>query len=232
MKLKIEKNVKTFTTFLNLMSKVGLEMRMVLDANGLTSSIWGGTSTVLELKFPVDFFDEYSIEGEKEQHLILITDLVRPLKKMFSGIELESVDGRIKLTSNKDKLFIPTLEYDDGEKEIPDLQLDYTIEPTFTEFSDTIEKLKILNGEVVKFYIDDGFKMKTVNGMREMESRVCQAEPSEEAVYFSLNMFEPFLNKSDNKIKLGLQKDKPLRLDYEENGASLMVIIAPRAEGF
>ncbi|KKK48301.1 hypothetical protein LCGC14_3146470, partial [marine sediment metagenome] len=82
MKVVIGNNLEIFKLILNIMSKVGLETNMVFTDSGLTMIASHAGDAALKTTLKKEFFQEYSITGEKEEIGIQLNELKNMLKVM------------------------------------------------------------------------------------------------------------------------------------------------------
>ena len=80
MKIKVKTNLIKFKNIFNILNNVGLESKMVFDTTGLTMYASHSNTTGAKVVFKKEFFDEYEINGEKEEFGIIINDIRKSIK--------------------------------------------------------------------------------------------------------------------------------------------------------
>lgn len=233
MKIKLKDNTKIFQDLLGIMNKVTNEVKLTFNSEGLVLFGMSGGTTAVKQQFGTDFFEEYVVGEEQEEYGVMLNDLVKPLKKMKDEFTLENVENRLVLTGGKDKYTLPIIEdVSSGPGELPTIEYTYNATTTFAVLAEALDKLSIVGADMMWFFTEDGkLKVRSKSNTREFVTEICDSE--EELVgepLFSIKLITELLTKSTDNIKLNLLNENPLTLVYENNGAVMTALVAPRID--
>lgn len=229
MKIKIEKNRKTFELFLDFLHKLGTEIKMVFSPEQLSMTTSHSGQIVLNTTFKKDFFEEYDIAGEKEEINLYLNDIKQAVKKSEGAITVEEKEGALEITDGKNLFKMPTLVELDNPQELPPIEYDYSIDFTFSDMLKALEKVKLSGSEVVEIFTDDGMlKFKSREGIREIVAAVKEAPQLSGKIYMGISLLENVADKSTDKYTMFLKEDFPLKIEYNKDGAVMIFMVAPR----
>ena len=229
MKIKTNK-IPEFKEAIENLKKVAFETNMEFKPEGLTlfGSLAG--NTIMNIEIEKDFFTEYIVADGGEKIGINLIDLVTIFKNINSEFTMEEINNVLIITNGKDKYKLPTLNELDIQSRIPDIKIEYSFELTPVELFTALTKLKFAGmGAVSLTYKDTGIIMKTVDGIKEMETYLTDAPEFKGESLFSMEYLNHMASKSsNNKMTLYVEQDKPCIFKYLNDKISTTYIIAPR----
>ena len=233
MKITINENYKTFKFLIGILSSVGTETKMKFAPEGVKMVASLGGTTVIETSFKADFFDTYEVNGE-EEFGVMFKDLNTPIQKFTPPLTITDVDNRFIISSTKGEYKMPVLE---------DVSMAYADLPQFThtfsvdnlklnDFTEAVNLVSATGSRVVTFYTENNKLMaKSVNGTREMTTELVDVENEmADKLFLTVDLLKPILLKTQDEVRVCLEKDKPLVVHYDSNGASMRFVVAPRVD--
>jgi len=229
-----ETNTKIFGKLIGELSTIGNSLEFRSEGDNLRIDLWDGANVMATLtRINKDFFTTYEM-GDKEKFAVEGNNFKQIMKRMNGQLTI-MVDGNMKLQSGNKKFELPVEDiYQD--RNIPELVNEVVIKIDTSILSEAVENTTIFTkeGSVRMESMKDKLVLESSDLMHKAKQeidteRVCKTEEPFVSKY-SANYLTQLPNKIFNKVQIGLGKDKPLVLDYSDNGIMLKVLLAPRVE--
>lgn len=229
-----EANTKIFGKLISELSAIGNSLEFRQDGDSLRIDLWDEANVMATLtRIDKDFFTMY--EMGKEEKFAVEGNKFKQIMKRMNGQLTIMVDGNMKLQSGNKRFELP-IEDVYQNRDIPELENETITKIDTSILSEAVENTTIFTKE-------GSVRMESIKGKLILESsdlmhrakqeidieRVCKTEEPFVSKY-SANYLLQLPNKIFNKVQIGLGKDKPLVLDYSDNGIMLKVLLAPRVE--
>ncbi len=193
---------------------------------------------------PKNIFSEYQSESEV---IGLDIDYFKKVLKRGKGEEkltLETEENRLVATfegGKRKKTFkIPLLDLTEGVSKEPSIEYSNSIKLTADALNEAINDAKLISSHIRLVLTSDGLGMEVKSENGELKAHI---EKDDEAVAgidvdngakasFPLQYLEDILKaaKSSDIVTLYLETDRPLKLEYNIEGAVAKYYLAPRIE--
>lgn len=229
-----EANTTIFGKLISELSVIGNLLEFRKDGDGLRIDLWDGANVMATLtRINKDFFTTYEM-GDNEKFAVEGNKLKQIMKRMTGQLTIV-VNGNMKFQSGNKRFELPVEDvYQD--RNIPELENESIIKIDTSLLSEAVENATIFakEGSVRMESIKDKLVLESSSMMnmarQEIDiERVCKTDEPFVSKYSS-NYLKQLPNKIFNKVVIGLGKDKPLVLEYSDNGIDLKVLLAPRVE--
>jgi len=234
------KDAKILGDAVSILSELVTEVKAKVTKNGLSIiAIDPANVALIQLKIPANAF--LKLEADEETLCINLEDLKQVLRRLSDGTLIIEKDENLLRVSSEDKkrsfaLALITLEQE--EKRIPDLEFSNKIELNAAVFSDAINDALIVadacnfesNSKDNVFMID---AKGTINHSRtEFSADESKMQLVDGKSKYSLQYLQKFIkaDKFSEKVNIQFSKDYPLRLDFKNDNAEMIFILAPRVE--
>lgn len=235
MKLEMnETNTKIFGKLIGELSSIGNSLEFRSEGDNLRIDLWDDANVMATLtKINKDFFTNYEM-GEEEKFAIE-SNKFKQIMKRINGQLTIIVDDNMKLQSGNKKFELPVEDiYQD--RNIPELENETIIKIDTSILSEAVENTTIFtkDGSVRMDSIKDKLILESSDIMHKARQeidieRACKTDEPFASKY-SATYLTQLPNKIFNKVQINLGKDKPLILNYSDNGIALKVLLAPRVE--
>lgn len=237
----VVKNVKKFKECITITSRLINETRIKTNNEGLSLlAIDPANVAMIELVMSRDCFEE--ISGE-EEFCVNTNNLKQVLRRVKNSdvLSMETVKNKLTITINRGgnskKFELPLIEVSDEHLKKPSLTFKANMTTYSDVFKEAVEDVNLM-GESVKFVYETG-KLTISSGEQLSKAKVEIKNENEEennegiivsrySAEYLKNMVEG--SKISDKVRLGFNKDYPLRLVYEDEGTRLSFVLAPRVE--
>ena len=232
MRVRIKTNKNKFKTMLDILFNVTNEAQLRFWEHGLELNVLSGGNIAVNQLLKKELFDEYEIDGVKEEFGIILKDLVNPLKKMGDDILFYHDNGRLVLESGSDTYKMPII-VDVETRYLPTLEYNIGIEMPYNKLTEVVNKIKLIgdDNDPIEFFSKDGVLMaKCVTGdrTREVTTEVAPMEGELKDSLFTIRLIEDVLSNTSDTIILKLRDNTPLSILYNTENTEMLALVAPR----
>lgn len=228
MKIKLNKNLKTFVTIMDMASKVNHEAKISFGKDNMSTILSSGGNSAMEIIIPKEFFDEYDAEDIVG---INLNDFVKPLKKMIAPVVIEELDNRLLIKNFTDKLKLPIIEDVKTYDKMPNINCVNKFIIPFSNFVTAISKIGDISKDTIKLYNVDGkVFLSGINGQKEVEIEIGTCIGDKHSVTLGTIYVAPLLVSSEDKLEICFETGKPVVFKYEKSDAKFTYVIAPRID--
>ncbi len=238
---------KYFKESINIVSDLVAEAKFTATTNGL-KLVAMDPANVAMVVFELfsSSFTEFDVK-EKEEICINLGNLKQILRRTKGDdiLTLETTeDGKLKIQmkSNTTRSFsIPTLEIEEKEQKVPELQFPYVVETNSSMLTEAIEDVSVvaesvtLLGEKAQLSVKaEGDLSKAFIEIKPDDNTAIKSESDDKCkAKYSLEYLKKMINgsKLHEKVSLSFNSDYPLKLEYKVTDRLLMsFILAPRVD--
>ncbi|MUN29962.1 hypothetical protein [Sulfuracidifex metallicus] len=245
MKAKLA-NALSFSDVISAVENFMPEVNIVAIPDGI--KIYGvDTAKVafISIFLPASYFQEYSIEGEKELIGVKVGDLSDVLKRADKEDELEINNKEnklmIKFNGNLERKFVlPLLSLEEGREPTLNFQFSYRAKMTTNNFAEALGVLSEIGGVLILQSKDTNLILQVEGDMSNAKvefsvsgGSLIEADGVDARSSYSMEyvLGTTTLRKSADIIEISFGTEIPVKLHYEmPNGAYGDFYVAPRAE--
>ena len=238
---------KLFINGISIVSELVQEVKIVVTPAGLEIVAMDPANVAMVVfRMQPRCFTEYAVQ-EKEEVAVNLASVKQILKRSRGDdvLTLETTEEaklQIKMTGKNMRSFsLPTLEIDEKEQKVPDLDFPVKVNTTATMITQAIEDVSVV-AESVTFLVDNNKLCVKAEG--DLSKAFIEIKPDEETLIdvkgdakpkakYSLEYLKKMIagGKIAEKIELSFNSDYPMKLEYAiPDSISLSFILAPRVE--
>lgn len=233
MKIRVKKNLKLFKNVFALLDKNGRETNMMFSQTGITMLATASNVTAMKVVMGKDFFDEYTIVGEKEEFPIVIHEINKVLKTLaFNEVTIESNGNTLNIVADETKYVAPLLDEAETLTTMPTVTFEHSLKTNQNALLAGVDRMGLVNKETIKVFIENKtLKMKTAAQIRKIETEICEAPDINVSTYISKKLLGDSLITTNDEITLYIGNNLPLKFELEKQDLKIETVIAPRVEG-
>jgi proliferating cell nuclear antigen len=238
---------KFFKESISIISELVSEAKFKVNPDGLELVAMDPANVAMVIfKLLSSSFTEYDVK-KPEEIAINLNNLKQILRraKADDTLTLETTEDnklKIQLKSNTTRSFsIPTLEIEDKEQRVPELNFPFNVETTSETIAEAIEDVSVVaesvtflgekeklcvkaEGDLSKAFIE--IKADDITSIKSESEDKCKAK-------YSLEYLKKMISggKLNEKVSLSFNTDYPLKLEYKVTDRLLLsFILAPRVD--
>ena len=232
MKIHIKKNLKLFKDAFTLMDKTGREINMIFTPEGVSMICTAANITATKVEMEKDFFDEYEINGDKEEYGIILAEITGAIKKLaYNEITLEGNGDTLTIIGDGAKYVAPLLTKADTLTSMPEIKFEHSLVTTQNALIGGVSKMGLIKNDSIKLFIENKkLMMKAAAQVRKVETEICDAPDIKAEVFIAKKILGDSLVQSNDDITLFIGNDLPLMFNIEKPGLKIRTVIAPRVE--
>jgi len=214
------------------LDKTGREVNMVFTPEGFSMIGTSSNITATKVEFGKEFFEEYAINGEKEEYGVVLNEITNALKQLaYNEIDIEGNADTITIIGNDTKYVMPIFVEADTLTEMPDIPFEHSVITTQNALLEGVGKMSLINNDAIKLFIENKkLKMKSAAQIRKIETEICDAPDIELSVFIAKKLLGDSLVTNNDEITLYIGKDLPLSFTIDRPGLKVRTVIAPRVE--
>lgn len=202
--------------------------------------------SMISFTMPKSAFAEFSVEEDRKIGLD-ISHLVNVLSRGKKGeiAELSVEDGRlvIKFIADKKKrtFKVPLLDIGEGMQREPKIEYTNFVKINADAFKESLKDAKLVSTHVRLILSSQGFVIEVKGDAGDARTEFEKGAPevlelqvtADARATFPLQYLEDIVKASSSAspLTIYLETDRPLRLEYEIEGAKAVYYLAPRIEG-
>ncbi|MBU3913449.1 MAG: proliferating cell nuclear antigen (pcna) [Nanoarchaeota archaeon] len=238
MLLKLE-NPKVFSDIIGIISELVSEVKLRVDMNGMSIiAIDPANVALVSFKLPASSFS--ALEAGSEVLGVSLDSLKNVLRRSSSGSSLvmKSEDNMLDIEIHDKitrKFSLALIEIESEDKQMPSLEFKSKVEMSSSDFLDSVEDCKIV-ADACTFSVKEGKFIVEAKGLNsaknEFSGDEVKIEGQDSKSRYSLEYLQKFTkgSKISDKVKVNFSEDYPLKLEFINDSAELVFVLAPRVE--